>query len=303
MDYHGNVPYCYANSLAMMLSVHGDRVRPGLIEALTGVGLGAFRVPEDGRVFFSAITPNQGLDAALGLLGCEFTGTHGPDGTSAEEILRKDLATGPVLLGPLDMGHLTYVPFHRDVPGADHYVVAYDIDDEGVFLHDPAGFPCAKLGFADLEAAWRGERVEYEHGVYQRWREIGPSKEVDYSQARAYFGEIYRENPGAGDTIRLLAADLRGPVTPDLAGFLTGFALPLGARRALDFAVLFEQGGDTELVTAKNTQAHLFARAQALGLRDRWADAAGVLDELATCEDAIERGLLIDKPSTRSIIR
>ncbi|QFU90141.1 hypothetical protein [Amycolatopsis sp. YIM 10] len=303
MDYYGNVPYCYADSVAMMLSVHGDRVRPGLIEALTGVGLGALRVPEDGRVFFSAITPPQGIDAALGLLGCAFTGTHGPADGPVDEILRKELATGPVLLGPLDMGHLTYLPFHREVPGADHYVVAYDLDDEGVFLHDPAGFPCARLGFADLEAAWRGERVEYEHGVYQRWREIGRSREVDYGQARAFFSEIYRDNPGAGDTIRLLAADLRGLVAPSLGGFLTAFALPLGSRRALDFAVLFEQGGDDELVTAKTEQAHLFARARAAGLRNEWAEAADVVEKLATCEDAIERLLLKDKPSTRSIIR
>ncbi|MBN6039942.1 hypothetical protein [Amycolatopsis sp. 195334CR] len=303
MDYYGNVPYCYADSVAMMLSVHGDRVRPGLIEALSGVGLGATRVPEDGRVFFSAITPPQGIDAALGLLGCEFTGTHGPGDGPVDEILRKELATGPVLLGPLDMGHLTYLPFHHEVPGADHYVVAYDLDDEGVHLHDPAGFPCARLGFADLEAAWRGDRIEYEHSVYQRWREIGRSRQVDYAQARAFFSEIYRDNPGGGDTIRLLAADLRKPVAPALGGFLTAFALPLGARRALDFAALFDQGGDDELVVAKNEQAHLFARARAAGLRGEWAEAAEVVEELATCEDTIEGLLLIDKPSTRSIIR
>ncbi|UJW30150.1 BtrH N-terminal domain-containing protein [Saccharothrix sp. AJ9571] len=302
MDYQGNVPYCYADSLSMLLSVHGERVRPGLIEPLTGVGLGALRVP-DGRTYFSAITPPQGLDAALRLLGCDFTGTCGPDDVPVEEILREELATGPVLLGPLDMGHLTYVPWHRDVPGADHYVVAYDLDDEGVLLQDPAGFPCARLGFADLEAAWRAERVDYEHGVYQRWTRIGPPREVVYDEARAFFSGIYRDNPGAGEVIRALAADLRGPVDPATAGFLTGFTLPLGARRALDFAVLFEQGGDHRLAAVKNEQAHLFARARAAGFREGWAEAADVLTELAGCEDTVERLLLKDKPSTRSIIR
>ncbi len=41
ITFHDSYWYCYANSAAMLLSGIGEAVSPRLIEALTGVGLGA----------------------------------------------------------------------------------------------------------------------------------------------------------------------------------------------------------------------------------------------------------------------
>ena len=35
MEYHGSVPYGYANSVAMLPSAQGEHVYPGLVEVLT----------------------------------------------------------------------------------------------------------------------------------------------------------------------------------------------------------------------------------------------------------------------------
>ncbi|HSK96527.1 MAG TPA: hypothetical protein VK891_07930, partial [Euzebyales bacterium] len=256
--------------------------------------LGAVRVP-DGPTFFST-TPAHvppGVDMALDLLGCTYTTRTGPQDAAVDELLRADLSSGPVMLGPLDMGHLTYIPWHREMAGADHYAVAYDLDDEGVHLQDPAGFPCVTLSFDDLDRAWRATRIGYHGGAYHRWMEVRrvkhPSGAELYDAALAWFASIYRDRPGGGATIRRLADDLRpGRVDPGQRGFLTGFALPLGARRALDYAVFFERG-DTALAAAKHGQAHAFGRCLQAASGDDWDRVAAALDELADLEDELER--------------
>lgn len=295
MEYHGNVAYCYGNGIAMLLSANGEQIYPGLVEVLTGVGLGAVRVP-DGPTFFST-TPQEvpaGVDMALDLLGCTYTTRDGPDDAGVEELLRADLATGPVMLGPLDMGYLTYIPWHREIPGADHYVVAYHVDDRGVHLQDPAGFPCAILSFDDLTHAWRAERIGYSGGAYHRWSEVrkvkNPAFTELYDAALAYFTSIYRGRPSGGAVIRRLANDLRpGQVAPGVSGFLTAFAFPLGARRALDYAAFFDRGGDAVLAASKRGQAHLFGQSLVAANRGDWSRVAAALDELADHEDDLQR--------------
>jgi Butirosin biosynthesis protein H, N-terminal len=297
MEYHGNVAYCYGNSIAMLLSAGGEQIYPGLVEVLTGIGLGATRVP-DGPTYFST-TPAQvppGVDAALELLGCTFTASTGPEEARVEDLLRGDLATGPIVLGPLDMGHLTYIPWHRQVAGADHYVVAYGIDDDGVHIHDPAGFPCATLNFDDLSRAWRAERIGYEGGPYHRWKEIRRVKWPEESKlndaALAYFAAIYRDRPSGGATIRRLAEDVRaGRIAAGGQGFLTAFALPLGVRRALDYALFFQRGGHAGPATFKHGQAEAFGRCLQAANRGDLAGVAAALEDVASHEDDLERAL------------
>jgi hypothetical protein len=302
VEYYGNVPYCYANSVAMVLSGRDIRVSPGLIEVLTGVGLGAVRT-DNGLTFFSTTPANVpgGLDTALDILGFAFTSVAGPDDADAADILRRELATGPVILGPLDMGYLTYLPGHDMFAGSDHYVVAHAIDDTRVYLHCPQGFPATTLSFADLTAAWRAERIGYRGGPYQRWlnprRVAEPTAEQIYDRALAHFAAAYRAQPDLGGVvgpkaIRQLADDVRaGSIPQGLVGFLAFFALPLGARRAGDYARFFAGGGDTRLSAAKLEQAQLFGDAvQATHARD-WARLADTLARLADTEADVEQAV------------
>jgi hypothetical protein len=294
VDFHGNVPYCYSNGVAMLLSAHGERVYPGLVEVLTGIGLGAVRTP-DGRTWFSSTQQDvpAGVDKALELLGCTFTTEDGPEDAAVEALLRTDLATGPVMLGPLDMGWLTYIPWHRELAGADHYLVAYRVDGQGVHVQDPAGFPCARLGLDDLAQAWRAERIAYGGGAFHRWlgvRRVGsPAGKELHDAALAWFASRYRDRPSGGAVIRELADRLQpGRVDPGDAGFLTAFSFPLGARRALDYAGFFEQGGDAALAASKHAQARLFGRCQEAANRGDWPGVADALGELARHEDDLE---------------
>ena len=70
VTFHDSYWYCYANSTAMLLSSIGEVVSPRLVEALSGVGLGAFISP-DGLPFFSGLggLPDEGISRALRILG------------------------------------------------------------------------------------------------------------------------------------------------------------------------------------------------------------------------------------------
>jgi hypothetical protein len=280
----------------MLLASIGEEVSSSRIEVLTGVGLGAFWIGEENLILFSSTPPDVGVSQALTLLGFEYTEKSWPETAPAPlEELRADLAKSPAALGPLDMGYLAYLPF--DEPGADHYVLAYAMDEDQVYLHDPLGFPLVSLSLEQLVLAWKAERIDYRRGSYQYWtsptRVHHPSAEEIYERALECFRAGYgraddlaaRTHWSVGHEAILACANhvRSGEVLPGEASRLQGFTFHLGARRALDFAALFDfrDGG---LAALKRRQATLFGRCHTLAVRKDWLAVAGVLEELADVE-------------------
>ena len=303
--YVGNSHYCFANATAMLLASIGEQVSPGMVEALSGVGLGATWSEGLGLIFFDASPPDVGISRALGLLGFEVTESASPDGGPAPVAeLTRALADGPVVLGPVDMGLLLYRGTRGQASGVDHYVLAYAIDDSEVYLHDPDRFPHVSLRIAELVAAWRAEKIGYRRGAFRSWRAPRrvdrPSDDDLFERALRTFGEVYRRADEAAargrmtgsPAIRRLSDLVRAGALPDpLAGHLRAFALQLGARRALDFAAFFDRGAP-DLAALKREQARLFGRAHTLLVRQDWPGTADALTGLAVVEDQI-RALLI----------
>ena len=246
--YIGKAEYCYANSAAMLLAATGATVSPEAIEVCCGIGLSGFIGP-GGRLFFSpsVIAPDSGLSRAFDLLGFQVDhGSFDPDEALAG--LGKLLNRGPVLIGPVDMGQLSYNP-NRSA-GADHFVLVYGQDGGGFRLHDPYGFPNVRLAGDDLLVAWRAEAVDYKQSACQFWQSPRRIQDLTKDQVAGrvwqFFREIYQQisQGRAGNrtvigaeainqTARALAA---GNLSKPAIGFLTGFSLPLAAKRAGDYA-------------------------------------------------------------------
>jgi hypothetical protein len=304
IPYVGNGFYCYANATAMLLAASGENVSPSLLEVLCGVGLGAMWRAESKMIFFGnlATPPDVGISQALDLLGFRYaeksSAATAPPPFAA---LRADLAHSPAVLGPLDMGFLHYNPLCADLGGADHYVLAYDMDNQEVYLHDPIGFPYVALSLADLAPAWQAERIAYRRGSYRYWtavqRYARPTEEGLYARAIQSFQSDYRKSehliaqePWAKDwvldhqAIRQCADYVRsGHVAPSLKAHLLNFALQLGARRALDFAA-FLAPHSPALAAWKDKQARLFGRSHTIAVRESWSLLADTLQELADTE-------------------
>lgn len=303
--YIGNGHYCYANATAMLLASAGQRVAPELVEVLSGVGLGATWLTGPQLLFFGLGAPDRGISQALTLLGFEVDERAGEDGDEPPfGELAEALALGPAVLGPLDIGLLNCTPGHGRANGADHFVLAYGLDEAEVHLHDPAGYPYISIPRANLGAAWRAERVGYRRGAYRWWtaprRVRHPSGDVLVHEAVQAFRDLYRQSeahasPGVltgSPAIRRLASCAgEGSLPPQLAGFMVGFLFQLAARRALDYASFFEQRYP-DLAEAKREQAILFGRCHTLAARRDYAGLAGKLNRLAEVEERFRTTLL-----------
>ncbi|MFH8368442.1 hypothetical protein [Streptomyces sp. NPDC018031] len=246
--YIGSGPYCYANSLAMVLA--GTAPPPAVIEVLTGSPFG-FQLIGGTLPLFDPCgwDPDQGIDAALALLGVRCERTAGGTAGQAEARLREAVARGPALAGPLDMGLLLHQPGTPLTDGGDHFVVVLEVGGGAVVFHDPHGHPYATLPVADFVAAWEGKGVDYLADRYVlrvgfvRERPVAAEEALRRSlpaAARWLAGPGGRPVPpgtlGGAAGLAELAARVDGGLDPRTRGFLADFALPVGVRRLGDAA-------------------------------------------------------------------
>ena len=308
IPFRGNGPYCYSNSASMLLSTIGEQISPQEVEAFTGVGLGAFWLPKEKLLFFSSISnpPDLGITRALRLLGFSFEEKMTNDsGKPPFEQLRSDLASSPAVLGPLDMGYLAHNPLHKRMMGADHFVLAYRFEKDGVLIHDPEGFPSVLLPFRLLELAWRADSIPYRRGHYRYWthlRRVRHSNQEElYDSTLRSFKEVYSEAESLAakqnwtidaKAIATLQAHVKlGKVSPAERGFMVHFSFKLGARRALDFASFFGSRR-TDLAGLKEKQAELFGALQSYAVQKKWTRVADSLERLAQVETEFRDALI-----------
>ncbi len=306
--FRGNGPYCYSNTASMLVSTIGEHVQPQEMEAYTGVGLGAFWLPKENLLFFSSISnpPDRGVTRALQLLGFSFDEKVTSDpGKPPFEQLRSDLAGSAAVLGPLDMGYLTHNPLHMRMMGADHYVLAYRFEKEGVLVHDPEGFPSVLLPIRQLELAWRADSIGYRRGYYRYWtnpqRTRHPSQGELYNSTLRSLKEVYRESKDLaakqnwiidGDAIETLSRHVKqDKVSPGEWGFMVHFSFKLEARRALDFANFFGPRNPT-LAGLKEKQAEIYGALQSSAVQRKWNRVADSLEQLAQAETRFRDALI-----------
>ncbi len=295
IPYIGSGAYCYSNSTAMLLTSIGETISPNLIEPLTGVGLGV-TFEKNGFLFFSHsnLLPDLGICKALDALGFSYQSKFSQ--TKSEfpiEELKRALAKGPVILGPLDMGCLIYNPDSKLLKGVDHFVLAYDMKDKDIFLHDPAGFPCVKLSLKCLKDAWMADNILYRQGYYRyitSVKRIAEKNKKDiFKFALKFFKQIYKQEEDASilngsEAILHFVNDIRTRgMSEAQRGHLASFVFPLGAKRALDFSNFFAFG-DKILSKLKYQQANLFGEAQVATMENNLSTLIAVLNELAESE-------------------
>jgi hypothetical protein len=298
--------YCYANCAAMLLSARGEEISPRLIEALSAVGLGASS--KHGVFFFGELTtPDKGLSQALTLLGFQYEEGCAQAGEIAPLAHMETLLDEcPVILGPLDMSHLVYNPMRPKAPGADHYVLACQMQGAKVCLHDPAGFAHVSIDQAHLAAAWRADSISYKRGSHRYWtkpiRCQEPTPSEIYQGALGIFQDLYRQaeqtaareqRPIGRDALLTLAKDVSDQaLSQQQRGHLIFFALPLGAKRALDYAAFFGERHQG-LRQLKLEQAKAFGACHSSLMQEAWLDAGKELAKLADMEAAIKEAIML----------
>ncbi|MFC9996656.1 hypothetical protein [Nocardia sp. NPDC127526] len=302
ISYRGSGPYCYANCLAMMFGADAPDV--AVIETVTGSPFG-MQLPGGELPFFDAFgwNPDIGIGEALELLGWTATTSSDEDARGALERLRSAVAEGPVMVGPLEMGQLRYQPGMTGPIGADHFLIVLALDAEWVTVHDPQGYPYARIPVSEFTAAWQADTLDYGRPFtlrtnFVRHTPVDPKAAVVGALPRAIdrlsgkdVTDLLPGSLGNGDAARALAARVGSGCDQQLREHLVHFAVRVGTRRLADAATCLHSVGHTAAATIATEQARLVGSLQyALVVGDD-AGAADTLHTLASTYDELRTAL------------
>lgn len=293
--YLGDVSLCYTYSLAMALEAYGYDLRPEYLEALMLMGNGASIVKDDQEhplVFFDNGMPDLSISRVLEILGFDYEEYYLREGQVLDlDLIRSKLkallANGPVVLGPLDMGHLTYNPNHTHLYGVDHFVSVYDLDGDYLYLHDPAGFACMKIKFEDFLLAWQAQAIDYKRGAYSMWgnfkRVANPDASAIYLATSQVMAQRYLQ--GQGGVLSLYAAAVaKYGLNDEQKQLHQYFSFKLAAVRNL-YLSRFLAEHDSLLSKIKEDLASLFGQAHLSCLKEDYEDLSRLLLEIAELDD------------------
>lgn len=289
--YFGDVSLCYSYSLAMALDAYGYDFKADFLEAIMAMGNGASIVKEDDQhplVFFDNGMPDLSISHSLKILGFDYEDFYLKDGSEVdlEEVKGKlvtFLSNGPVVLGPLDMGHLSYNPNHTILYGVDHFVTVYDIDDQYLYLHDPAGFACMKVTFKDILEAWKAEAIDYKRGASSMWgnfkRLKTPSQTEIYQETAKIIKSRYLN--GQNGVLKCYAkAVAENGLNTEQKQLHQYFSFKLAAVRNL-YLSKFLKDHDPEGARLKEELATLFGQAHLSCLKEDYQELAHLLYQIA----------------------
>ena len=289
--YFGDVSLCYSYSLAMALDGYGYDFKAEFLEAIMVMGNGASIVKEDEQhplVFFDNGMPDLSISHSLKILGFDYEDFYLKDGLEVdlEEVkgkLETFLSNGPVVLGPLDMGHLTYNPNHTILYGVDHFVTVYGIDDQYLYLHDPAGFACMKVTFKDILEAWKAEAIDYKRGAYSMWgnfkRLKTPSQTEIYQETAKIIKSRYLN--GQNGVLKCYAkAVAESGLNTEQKQLHQYFSFKLAAVRSL-YLSKFLKDHDPEGARLKEELASLFGQAHLSCLKEDYQELSNFLYQIA----------------------
>jgi hypothetical protein len=169
VPFEGRMSYCLIKSLQMVLAHKGYEYPLPWLECVSGQPFG-FVYLRDGKQFFALNGYEYHLagEHLLRTLNFTYSYTGSANDQEALDALRQALQDGPVALGMLDMGYLTYSPNHRYAMGSDHAIVVLALNDDHLIVHDPDGFVAVKLPLTDFLESWR--RDVYTGKPYGLWK-------------------------------------------------------------------------------------------------------------------------------------
>jgi hypothetical protein len=290
--------YCLIRSLHMLLAQRGHDYPVAWLECVSGEPFGFVYLRGAAELFaVVGYAYHEAGQHLLRTLGYDYSFTSaGESDTAALATLDTALRDGPVAVGMLDMGYLTYAPDHLHARGADHAIVVLARRGDTVVVHDPAGYPAALLPLADFLQAW--QRDVYTGKPYGLWR-IGahretPDADAIWDRTINHARELYTRSdevvaPGVTahygpQALRLLAGDLRAQPERSL-GALPYFSWRVSGQRCFDSATFLHERLPGA-AAIRWEQCQLYGEIQQASTSASRSQLAGLLERQADLESA-----------------
>lgn len=300
--YVGSGPYCYANSLAMVLGPAAPP--PSIIEVLTGSPFGVHLLSGALPLFDPYGWDDRGIDDAIALLGWTCRRQSADDDEQALAMLRDAVKTSPVLAGPLEMGLLSHLPGMTGPIESDHFVAVLEADDTLIRFHDPHGCPYATLPTREFLAAWRADTIAYATTRYTMRSDFRQVREVTVEAAlrAALPGAVAwlrgRDDLavppgtiGGAEAVHRLAELVTGGLDSRTRDHLVHFAIRVGARRLADAATALARLGHDRAAAVATRQARLVGSLQYDLVAGHTMPAAETLRRLAPTYEELATAL------------
>lgn len=296
VPFEGRMSYCLIRCLSMVLAHKGHSYSLPWLECVSGQAF-EFVYVRDNQRFFAVIGDRYHLagEHLLRTLNFSYSYTGSSDQAAALAALQDALKVGPVVAGMLDMGYLSYSPYHRHALGGDHAVVVLALQPDHVIVHDPDGFVAVPLPLADFLAAW--ERDVYTGVPYGLWQ-IGaqaeaPTEDMIWERTLARARENLartRETAADGSALlygaegmRALAADLQAYPDRDL-GPLPHFSWRVSGQRCLDSS-FFLREKLPHAAAIRWEECQVYGQLQLASATNQRAALPDLLERLAECEE------------------
>jgi len=310
----GRMSYCYSKCLTMILQLKGDHYPLPFIECVTTTPFGFVYIPEDGGGFaVNGYNPHVGVGRALKLLKYDSKFRSFSNSSEALRFLRRTLKKDVALIGPVDMGFLTYDPYHKFKLGSDHYVVATEIRDGDLIVNDPDGYVRVPISTADFLKAWKADSIRYKRGSYSLWtvgRKRGkPSRKYIYESALRLGLRNLREKQevrrgkrvlycGGSTAIQRLAEDVNRKRSSRWLRFYSTFTFRVSAQRCFDSSLFIKEApfANPDLLRASEirmSQARLYGEAQLRGAQKGFLQVSRTLSAVSQLEEDFEKQLAL----------
>jgi predicted transcriptional regulator YdeE len=271
----------------MAFNSYGFHFSPEYLEALMVMGNGASFVDNNVKhplVFFDNGLPDISINNCLRILGFQHEDffIKESDGFSIDDIQKKLqhlLKNGSVVIGPLDMGYLTYNPNCVYQRGVDHFVCAYGFYERQVYLHDPAGYPCMKMKFGDFVKAWTAEGVAYKRGAFSMWGNFARIREPEAKEIYHDISVIMKKRYEQGDAnvIEQYANSIReNGLNQQQKQIHQFFSFRLAAVRNI-YLSRFLKEHDRKKADLKEQMADLFGQAHLDSMKDDYKGLSNTL--------------------------
>ncbi|HEY0755986.1 MAG TPA: BtrH N-terminal domain-containing protein [Ktedonobacteraceae bacterium] len=304
VPFAGEMSYCLIKSMQMVLAYRGREYPIAWLETVSGEPFG-FVYIRDKESFFAVdgYAYHEAGEHLLRTLNYSYTYTGATNDEEALARLEGALKSGPVVVGMLDMGYLTYMPEHRNLRGVDHAIVVLALQPDVVVVHDPAGYVAVPLPLDDFLAAW--QRDIYTGKPYGLWQ-IGqqgeaPADEAIWQRTLARARENFKREaeelfPGGPIVLygpagmRSLASDIQSWPKISL-GMLPHFSWRVSGQRCQASAA-YLHAKLPEAAAIRWEESQLYGQLQRASAFNERAVLCALLEQLAEREEAFIAALL-----------